>query len=85
MSLKKFNFRIPSPSAGIGLIILALTQLPFAMNESLKLACFTTTWADYATFWKWQEIPLDIRIRYCNGAPMPQERPNPDAFIEDNN
>ena len=68
MMSKNFNFKNLSPSAGVGLIVLACTQLPFAINESLKLACFATTWADYAVFWEWKDIPLDTRVRYCQGA-----------------
>ncbi len=76
MIFKKLNFKIHSPSTGAGLIILALTQFPFAINESLKLACFATTWADYAVFWSWKEIPLDSRLRHCNGANIPSEFAN---------
>ena len=68
MLFKRLTFKIPSPSTGIGLFVLALTQFPFAINESLKLACFLTTWADYAVFWKWDDIPLDARVRYCQGS-----------------
>ena len=68
MILKSLKFSIPSPSTGIGLIILALTQLPLAINQSLKIACFVTTSSDYAAFWSWQEIPLDARVHYCQGG-----------------
>ena len=68
MLFKKLNFKVKSPSIGVGLIFLAFTQLPLAFNETLKLACIATTWADYAVFWNWKDIPLDSRVRYCNGA-----------------
>ena len=68
MDFKKISFKFDRPSTGVALIILALTQLPLAVNESLKLACFATTWADYAVFWKWEDIPLDARVRYCQGG-----------------
>ena len=68
MIFKNFNLKIPRPSVGFGLLLLALTQLPLALNESLKIACFATTWADYAVFWNWQDIPLDARVRYCQGG-----------------
>ncbi len=68
MELKNFRFKLDGPSTGIGLIVLAFTQLPLAINESLKLACFATTWADYAVFWDWKDIPIDTRVRYCQGA-----------------
>ena len=70
MDLKGLNFKINTPSAGVCLLILVLTQLPMALNESLKLVCFATTWADYAVFWSWEEIPLDSRVRYCQGGSM---------------
>ena len=66
--IKNRKFKIPSPSTGAGLLILALTQLPFAINESLKIACFATTFSDYAKFWSWNDIPIDSRVRYCQGA-----------------
>ena len=62
------KFKLYTPSTGIGLIVLALTQLPMSINESLKVACFVTTWADYAVFWEWQDIPLDARVRHCQGT-----------------
>ena len=68
MDLKRFNLKINTPSTGVGLLILVLTQLPLALNESFKLVCFATTWADYAVFWSWEEIPLDARVRYCQGG-----------------
>ena len=68
MLLKKRKFRIHLPSTGTGLLILALTQLPFAINESLKIACFVTTFSDYAKFWSWNDIPIDSRVRYCQGT-----------------
>ena len=60
--------RLPKPSIGFGLILLASTQIPLAINESIKLICITTTWADYAVFWDWHDIPLDSRVRYCLGG-----------------
>ncbi len=71
MRLKKIGFRIPSPSFGVGLTFLAMTQLPLAINQALNLACVATTWADYAVFWQWEDIPLDARVRYCNGGSNP--------------
>ena len=68
MMLKKFKCKIRRPSLAIGLILLAFTQVPLAINETLKLACFATTWADYADFWHWEDIPLDARVRYCQGG-----------------
>ena len=68
MKLKKISFRIPQPSIGLGLILLTLIQLPLALNQALKLTCVATTWADYASFWQWQDIPLDARVRYCQGG-----------------
>ena len=50
-----------------------MTQLPLAVNESLKLVCVGTTWADYAAFWDWNDIPLDARIRYCQGGSLSNE------------
>ena len=70
MDLKGINFKINTPSAGVGLLMLVLTQLPLTLNESLKLVCIATTWADYAVFWSWDEIPLDARVRYCEGGSM---------------
>jgi len=70
MDLKGINFKINTPSAGVGLLMLVLTQLPLALNESLKLVCIATTWADYAVFWSWDEIPLDARVRYCEGGSL---------------
>ncbi len=67
MQLDKRKFKIHPPSTGIGLLILALTQLPFAFNESLKIVCFATTFSDYATFWSWNDVPIDSRVRYCQG------------------
>ena len=69
MFLKRFCFKIPQPSVGVGLIILAFTQMPMAFNESLKLVCVATTWGDYAVFWNWKDVPLDARVRYCQGGP----------------
>ena len=68
MFLTKFKFKIPCPSLAFGLIVLAMTQVPLAINETLKLACFASTWADYAVFWQWEDIPLDARVRYCQGG-----------------
>ena len=68
MKLKKISFRIPQPSIVLGLILLTLIQLPLALNQALKLTCVATTWADYASFWQWQDIPLDARVRFCNGG-----------------
>ena len=74
MVLKKRSLKFNSRSIGAGIIFLAFTQLPLAINESLKLACFVTTWADYAVFWSWEEIPLDARVRYCNGGQSNREK-----------
>ena len=68
MNSKRFNFRIKAPSTAISLLLLAMTQLPAALNETLKTTCILTTWSDYKTFWAWNEIPLDSRIRFCNGS-----------------
>ena len=48
-----------------------MTQLPFAINQALNLACVATTWADYAAFWDWKQVPLDARVRYCQGGSIP--------------
>ncbi len=69
------QIKLKPNSTSIGLLILALTQFPFAINETLKLSCIVTTWSDYGVFWNWKDIPLDSRIRYCNGGLMsPRER-----------
>ena len=65
---RKPNFKFPKPRISTILILLAFTQVPFALNESLKLVCIGTTWADYAVFWEWKDIPLDSRVRYCLGG-----------------
>ncbi|WP_320667818.1 hypothetical protein [Prochlorococcus sp. MIT 1307] len=80
MDLQKLNFKFHAPSAGIGLLILALTQLPFSINQSLKLVCIATTWADYAVFWNWQDIPLDARVRYCHGGEISPASIKGDTF-----
>ncbi len=68
MFFKRLNFKLSAPSAGLALIFLAITQAPMAINESLRLACILTTHSDYAIFWNWKDIPLDARLRYCNGG-----------------
>ena len=68
MLLEKLRFNFPPPPTGVAIILLAITQLPFAVNETVKLACFATTWADYAVFWNWKDIPIDSRVRYCQGG-----------------
>ncbi len=55
-------------STSLSILILALTQVPFAVNEVLKLGCALSTTADYADFWQWRDISLDSRVRYCNGG-----------------
>ncbi len=77
MLFKKINFKIYPPSTGIGLLILALTQLPLAINESLKVACFFTTFSDYAVFWDWDDIPIDSRVRYCQGSDFTLKKKKP--------
>ena len=71
MAFRKINFSIKSPSVGIGLVLLAITQVPLAVNESLRFACFATTMGDYAVFWSWKDIPLDARINFCQGGSAP--------------
>ena len=66
----------PKPSIGFGLALLAITQIPFALNESLKFVCISTTWADYAVFWDWGDIPIDSRVRYCLGGNNLQDEAN---------
>ncbi len=68
MAFRKINFRIKSPSVGIGLVLLAITQVPLAVNESLRFACFATTMGDYAVFWSWEDVPLDVKVNYCQGG-----------------
>ncbi len=59
-----------TPGTSVALLLLVLTQVPFGINESLKFACILTTSTDYASFWKWEDIPLDSRVRFCNGASL---------------
>ncbi len=67
------NLKLPKPSIAVGLIMIAVTQIPLTINESLKLVCITTTWADYAAFWDWRDVPLDSRVRYCLGSTNPND------------
>ena len=85
MIFKKLNFKINSPSTGLGLMILAFTQIPLAVNETLKVGCVLTTWSDYAVFWNWKDIPLDARVRYCQGGSNPKSLMNPPALSSKGN
>ncbi len=68
MLFKGLKFEIRDSLTWIALLLLTLTQVPSAVNETLKLGCILTTWSDYAVFWTWKDIPLDERVRYCNGG-----------------
>ncbi len=68
--------KTPSPGIGFFLLLLLMTQVPLAINETLRLTCVLTTWSDYADFWKWEEIPLDSRVHYCNGGTNSDQKEN---------
>ena len=63
-----FKSKLKSYIISISILTLSMTQVPLAINESIKLGCILTTWSDYDAFWSWKEIPLDSRVRYCNGG-----------------
>ncbi len=72
MILKRISFNFKPNATALALFFLAFTQVPSAFNNSLMLSCVLTTWADYATFWKWRDIPIDERVRFCNGGDKTQ-------------
>ena len=61
----KINFEISSRTA---ILLLALTQIPTAITYSLEVGCILSTKSDYSVFWKWSDVPLYKRVRYCNGS-----------------
>ena len=50
------------------LLLILSSQIPGALDSTLRLGCVLTTWADYGAFWSWDEIPLDAKVHYCNGG-----------------
>ncbi len=68
MFLKCFRLNVNFSGSGAALLLLVLTQIPLAINQTLVLGCILTTWSDYAEFWTWKDIPLDARVRFCTSG-----------------